>query len=379
MTTFLCLYSIFLLALNNQVFPSVLTQLGGNPRHQGLFLTSLFLLLPVSSAFAGLVADRFGKKIVLITGAGFLALPFAITALIHDYWLRIAAVLSFGIGLGAVEGQASALLTDLHPGKERAIINLSQVFFCAGAAGGPFFISLAYKFVPGLELKSLLLAVAVVTTTVIFGFFFLRDTISTSALSAPGGFNNVLSDREGRLLLISIFFYVAAEMGTAGWITKYAELDLYLPRASAPLSLTLFWGGLAVSRIIVSFALHNIRDTGLISTGLCITLIFQVSAFLIKIPLIALIFFFLTGFGMGTVWPTLVAMTGARYRESSGSAVGLTVASGAAAVPIIHQLIGWLSQDHLLGLRFTLSGLGIFTFLNLFIVNRIVNIQKKNS
>jgi len=72
-------------------------------------------------------------------------------------------------------------------------------------------------------------------------------------------------------------------------------------------------------------------------------------------------------------------MTGARYRESSGSAVGLTVASGAAAVPIIHQLIGWLSQDHLLGLRFTLSGLGIFTFLNLFIVNRIGNIQKKNS
>ena len=166
-------------------------------------------------------------------------------------------------------------------------------------------------------------------------------------------------------------------MGTAGWLAKYTEEYLFLSKASAPLSLTLFWGGLGVSRALVGFLFHSIKDIQLLSAAFLLTFIFQISAFTVKTPAAALVFFFFIGFGMGTVWPTLVAMISMRFKQSSGSAVGLTVAVGATAIPIIHQVIGILSRESLFGLRYTLLGLGLLTLFNLYIIYTLYCIQNQ--
>jgi len=377
MATWICLYSILILAVNTQVFPSVLTRIGGNSVQQGLLLSSFFLLFPFSSVLAGLAADRIGKRVVLIVGAVFLAIPFGITAAVDRLFVRILAVLLFGLGMGTVEGQVSAFLTDIHPGRERSIVNLSQVFFSIGAAGGPFLISLAYRINPGLALSELLWAVTFITVTVMFGFFFLKEESSIEAALDTGGFKKVLHDKEGRLLLLAMFFYVAAEMGTAGWLAKYSEVHLGLSLSISPLSITIFWGGLGLSRALVGFFFKEVRDTHILTAALLLTLAAQMAAFLINMKVASMIFFFFIGVGMGSVWPTLVAIIGARYRESSGSAVGLILAAGGIATPIMHQVIGILSRQDILGLRNTLLGLGIFTLLNLCIVQRIEHEQRR--
>jgi fucose permease len=376
MTTLLCLYSIFVLALCDQVFPSILTSIGGTTYQQGLLLSSLFLLLPFSSAFAGLAADRIGKKAILTIGALFLAIPFAIAALVGNIWIQIGAVVLFGVGMGSVEGQASALLTDVHSGKERSILNLSQVFFCTGAAGGPFLISLAFRFIPDLGIPTLLMAAAAVASSVVFGFLVLKDSHAPHGTVPHSGFKRVLLDKVGRLLLVSMFLYVTVERGIAGWIVKYIEEQFFFQKTTAPVSLTMYWGGMAVSRIIVWLFFSRMHDTHLLGIALFLTLIFQVFIFAATAPATALFCLFFFGFGMGTVWPTIVAMVGARFKESSGSAVGLIAASGAAAVPIIHQVIGILSQERFFGLRTSLFGLTAVTALNLFIVYRIERCMK---
>jgi nitrate/nitrite transporter NarK len=79
----------------------------------------------------------------------------------------------------------------------------------------------------------------------------------------------------------------------------------------------------------------------------------------------------LMGLGMGAVWPTLVAIVGARFRESSGAAVGIMVAAGGLGVPFIQPIVGWLSNPQLLGLRYTLAALGVFTVVNLVLLRWI--------
>lgn len=192
-STLLCLYATFVLAVDVQVYPSVLTKIGSNSMQQSLLLSSLFLLFPLSSVLSGVMSDRIGKKAVLITGRLFLTLPFA--------------------------------------------------------------ISLAFRLDPALRLQSFLWAVAVGTLTLVIGFFFLRA-------------------------------------------------------------------------------------------------------------------------GMGTVWPTFVAMIGRRFKQSSGLAVGLIIAVGGLAVPIMHRIIGVLSREEMFGLRYTLLGLGIFTLGNMFVVRRIEQLEK---
>jgi MFS family permease len=190
-STLLCLYATLVLAVDAQVYPSILTKIGSNSMQQGLLLSSLFLLFPLSSVLSGVMSDRIGKKAVLITGGLFLTLPFAISASVEQFWIRALAVLLFGFGIGAVESQSAALLTDKHPGKERSIINIAQLFFSIGAAGGPFLIALAFRLNPALRLQSFLWAVAAGTLTLVIGFFFLRDGKSSAATLEKGGAGGV--------------------------------------------------------------------------------------------------------------------------------------------------------------------------------------------
>ena len=376
MTTALCLYSILILAVNAQVFPSLLTRIGSNSVQQGLLLSAFFLLFPLSSAISGILADRIGKKAVLIFGALFLALPFAVYASIQVLVIRVFGMLLFGLGMGTVESQASALLTDVHPGRERAVVNLSQLFFSIGAAGGPAAIALIFRVYPELSLERFFWMVGAVTFSVSAGFLLMIPQKAKEASLERGGFGQVLRDPLGRILLVAMFCYSAAEMGTAGWLVKYAEIHLLLPVTAAPLSLTLFWAGLGFSRALLGFHLHGVRDTHILILALLLTLSSRIAAFLIQRPVSSMVLFFFLGVGMGTVWPTLVAMIGRRFRRTSGSAVGLVIAAGGIATPIMHQVIGFLSRESVLGLRFTLLGLGVFTMVNLFIVLRMERLNR---
>jgi fucose permease len=317
MNTLLCLHAILVFAVDAQVFPSVLTKIASDSVQQGHLLSSFFLLFPLSSVLSGVMSDRIGKKAVLITGALFLALPFAVSASVEQFWIRVLAVLLFGLGIGAVESQSAAFLADIHPGKERSVINISQLFFSIGAAGGPFLIALAFRLNPDLRLSSLLWTIAAVTGTVVIGFFFLGDGRSTGPAIERGGFRRVLRDPFGRLLLVAMFFYAATEMGTAGWLPKYAEVYLHFSSGVAPVSLTLFWAGLGFSRALVGFLFHHTRDAHLLMMALGITLIARIAAFTVNLPVASMALFFFIGVGMGTVWPTFVAMIGTRFKESS--------------------------------------------------------------
>jgi fucose permease len=157
-----------------------------------------------------------------------------------------------------------------------------------------------------------------------------------------------------------MFLYVAPEMGTAGWIAKFAEDAFSLSAAVSPLALALYWGGFSASRALFGSFFHRMKNIHLLLFSLTLALTTHFGAFLSPPALNAFGFIFLVSFGMGCIWPTLVTMTGSRFRETSGSAVGLIIASGAAATPITQWVIGILSRDSAFGLRYTLLGLGLF-------------------
>ncbi len=90
MITTFCFLTILAFAVNGQVFPSLLTQLGGTPVQQGLLLSSLFFLFPLSSVVSGYTADRTSKRLIIILGLVFITLAFAFSAeLLPDNELEV--------------------------------------------------------------------------------------------------------------------------------------------------------------------------------------------------------------------------------------------------------------------------------------------------
>jgi fucose permease len=368
---FLCFTAILLLAVSGQVFPSFLTRLGGDSVQQGLLLSSLFFFFPASSVAAGIIADRIGKVRVVAFGILSVALPLALIALFQDVWVRTLTLLLFGVGAGIIESQSAALLTDIHPARERSIMNLSQTLFSVGAATGPFLLALIYTSTDRLPITAVFWFLAGFNALLAVGFFVARKPVPTSVRHQPVGFRRLLADRTLLVLALSIFLYVAAEMGTAGWLAKYGEIHLGMSRELAPVCIAVFWGSLGVSRALVGALTHRIPDRTVLMLALALTVVAQLFAFLTGSRAASLVGIGFLGFGMGCVWPTLVAVAGSRFRGDSGSAVGIMVASGALSIPLIQLAIGFSSRPEVLGLRQSLVALAGLSLLNLLLVLRV--------
>jgi fucose permease len=397
--TALCLAAMLAAALCAQVFPSFLTRIGGSAAEQGLLLFSMFLLYPASSVAAGLAADRVGKRAVLAAGLACIAAPFALSAAVPDLRVRTLAVLLFGLGEGAVESQATALLSDLNPQRERSILSWSQVVFSAGAAGGPFLLAVLFSLPTGATLAAVLWAGAALCAALAATFLL---AFLLAARSAPAGARRAAERagagaRSGRpaggapqpawavvlrpaarglgVLAAALFLYVSAEMGTASWLAKYGELHLGFSPALAPVCISVFWGGLSASRILAGTLSARVPDSPLLYGSLAVSLAGQIFAFSVRQPTAALAGMALAGIGMGAIWPTLVAMAGRRYRQASGTVIGLLAASGGLAVAVIQLAVGWLSAPERLGLRTVLLALALLTAANFFIVRRALAVH----
>ena len=357
--------AILILAVNGQVFPSLLAQFGGSSLQHGLLLTSLFFFFPASSVLSGLAADRSSKRLIIIIGLLLMALSFTLSALFDSLQARTLAVLLFGLGGGAIESQVTALLSDNSPGRERSVINLSQSLFSVGAAAGPFLIVLVYRLKSDISLTAFLWSAALILI-LLSGFFLLaRKDAKPDHGIVPAGLLRLMKNREFVLLTVVIFLYVAAETGTASWLAKYGSLDLGLSPRSAPVCITVFWGGQVVSRMLAGVFKRPLGDRTLLTVSLSFSLAARCAAFLFGHGVFSIVGIGLMGLGMGAVWPTLVAVVGARFKESSGAAVGLIVAAGGLGVPFVQPIVGWLSNPGILGLRYTLAALGLFTVINL--------------
>ena len=372
MITALCYATILVFSINAQAFPSILTRIEGSIFQQGLLLSSLYLLFPLSSGSAGYIADRIGKRPVLMLGAVAMGVPFVIAAFTAGIWTWIAAVLLFGIGSGILEGQASALLSDANPGRERAVLNASQFFYSVGATGGPFLIVALFNFSPGAALSVPLLAAGVISLFLFLWITFTRGEHATSPSLEPASLRTLYRDRVWRLLCISLFLYVAVEMGTVSWLAMYSHEILGVTEAMAPISIGLFWAGLGLSRAAIGFLKIKAHDRTILLAATATGLVFHCAAFLAKSATVAFVLFFILGFCWGSIWPTLVAAAGKRFKNSTGAAVGIMVASGAMAIPIVQPIIGALSSEGALGMRGTLLALAVLIVANLVVIRRAV-------
>ncbi|UCF99946.1 MAG: MFS transporter [Spirochaetaceae bacterium] len=368
---FLCFTAILVLAVSGQAFPSFLTRLGGDSLQQGLLLSALFFFFPVSSVAAGIVADRIGKVRVVTFGVMLIALPLALIALFQDVWARIVTLLLFGVGAGIIESQISALLTDVNPARERSIMNLSQTLFSVGAAAGPFLLAVIYTSTDRLSITAVFWFLAALNALIAAGFPLLRRSAFRSGEHEALGLKKLLRNRTLLALAVSIFLYVAVEMGTAGWLAKYGEIHLGMSRELAPVCITLFWGSLGLSRALVGVLTHRIPDRIVLVFAVGLSIAAQAFSFSVGNTAASLLGIAILGFGMGCIWPTLVALAGSRFRGDSGSAVGIMVAAGALSIPLIQMVIGFTSRADILGLKNSLLGLSALSVLNLLLILRI--------
>lgn len=315
----------------------------------GVFYFAYAVGYALGSFAGGFLTERFGRHWVLTLGAAAHGIGLIALGLSPGWAVFLALAGPTAFGAGVIDGGFNGLFLDLFTtGRGRALNNL-HLFFGIGALAAPLAIGLLSEaglswrwIIAGTGVVAGLLAVAIYSLNVPSG----RRHVVAGAAPAAEPANDASAEpttargigwRRSLPLLVlgfAIAAYVASEIGVSNWLVRFLE---EAPLVLATASLSLFWGGLAIGRLVSARISDRFEHARFGATAAGVAALALVAAVLVPSLPASIALFALVGFAFGPVFPLIVVIGGERYpaRASavSGILVGLAVVGGIVYPP----------------------------------------------
>jgi MFS transporter, FHS family, glucose/mannose:H+ symporter len=142
------------------------------------------------------------------------------------------------------------------------------------------------------------------------------------------------------LLGIAILTYVASEVGVSNWLVRFLEPA---PLSTATLALSLFWGGLAVGRLVSSQLADRFDHVTFTAACAVILSVALIGAIAVPSLPMSIALFAVVGVASGPIFPMIQAIGGERYPDRSAAVGGLLTGCGVVGGTIYPPLMGVLS------------------------------------
>jgi len=358
----------FLTGINFVVFPALgvvftdpeifgLTQ----SRFGNLFIPQTGFII-LSCLIAPFLVNKYGPKKVLIVGnllmifsTGILwLLQFFLGGSFDVFPVLLALVACVGFGFGLSVTTLNPVAGDLFPQSESSAILILNFLIGVGTSTAPLMLALAGKnenwmYVPGIVFTLMILAFA--------AFLFLHFEKDQSfelpeKIKIPGKL---------WIFFIAIILYGFIE-GTFGGFGTILLKNKGLDNGDATLGLSLFWGAVAINRLLVgAFAKRfNLSKFFLISpliVGIAVFLLAQISGAVFLLTLM-----FCIGFFMGSIFPGSIGWGTIEFPVYAVLVSGFLMAADQIGTGVITQVIANFPKEIDLILRI-LSGITVLIFL----------------
>ncbi len=294
---------------------------------------------------AGRFSDKYGRMPVLTAGMATMAVGSVAFALSHSYNPALASCLLIGLGGGCIESVASAAISDLNPGDgHTAMMNWAQVCWSMGAVISPLGVAWGLSNGANWRLAYYIVAAMCIVCAV------MTESARRSSLGRPvqheytkGAWLTVFRNPLIVAFCAGLFIYVGAEGGQASWSALMLE-GLGAKAWIAATSVSLFWLGITIGRIVATKTSRWLSDISIICWSLGFGVVAQSAALLTKDPLMALFLVFMVGFCIGPVWPTTLSIAARAFPDKVGAVFGAIVAFGGLGGTLIPPSLGRLSD-----------------------------------
>jgi MFS transporter, FHS family, glucose/mannose:H+ symporter len=302
----------------------------------------------------GMLTERFGRRAVLTIATVLIGIGVAVLGLVPVWAVVLLATIPAGFGSGAIDGGMNGMILDLYPTARGRALNTLHLFFSLGALSSPLVVGRLVE--AGIPWQAVVLGTAAITIPIalLWATVYLPHGRHRASDSAE-------PSRPGRLALrwplialeIAIGCYVASEIGVSNWLIRFLE---DVPLALATTSLSLFWGGLALGRLVsarFSDRFDHLRyaAASALAAGLA-----TIVAVLVPSTEASIALFAVVGFASGPVFPLIVAIGGERHPDRSAAVSGFLTASAVIGGLIYPPVMGFLSIN--VGLPVAMLGAG---------------------
>jgi len=331
---------MFVFGMVMALLGAVLPALSGRLQFRVAEIGTLFLFMNFTmlacSLVVGAAMDRFGLKVPLAVGPLLVAVTLLLISRAARFEDLLPAVVLLGLGGGALNGGTNTLVVDLHedPKQKASALNLLGVFFGFGALFLPFVIGALLE---ALGIGTLLTASAVVCAGVGLFAMGLRFPPPKQQRRLPAvEMRKLLGSALALVTAALLFFQSGIEFTMGGYIGTYLTRAVGLSVAGASWLLAAYWASLMVARIVLSRILLHADPHRVIlycafgagaGAALAAT---ETKAVLTSAGIL------LCGLSLAGIYPTVLGIAGAAFREHSGTVFGMlfTVAlAGGMALP----------------------------------------------
>jgi fucose permease len=303
----------------------------------------------------GMLTERFGRRRVFTIATLLIGLGTATLGLVPIWSVALLSSVPAGFGSGAIDGGVNGLVLDLFPTARGRALNTLHLFFGVGALSSPLVVGRLVE--GGLPWQALVVGTAAATIPIAVLWAVVRLPHGRHrATTSPG------TTRTGRLALrwplialeLAIACYVASEVGVSNWLIRFLE---DVPLATATTSLSLFWGGLALGRLISArysdrFDHLHYATVSALAAGLA-----TIAAVIVPSTGASIALFAVVGFASGPIFPLIIAIGGERHPGRSAAVSGFLTSAAVIGGLIYPPVMGFLSVN--VGLAVAMVGAGL--------------------
>jgi len=321
-----------------------------------LYLVSA-LLFVIGSLASGLILERLGRGLVLPAAVFAMAAGLALESAAPGWAAFVVGAGIGGFGAGAVEVGMNGLFLDrFHEDRGRALSRL-HLCYSLGALAAPVAIGALVQMgvpwrLPFAATAAVVLAVGLRLVTRDLGV--PRAATAAPSERRPGG-------RPVPLPLVffalAIACYVASESGVSSWLVRFLGAA---PIGVATLSLSLFWAGLALGRIIASRVANRFSPIAVATACGMAAGAALVAAVAVPWIGVSIALFAIAGLACGPIYPMIMASAGALYPARANAVSGILTAAAVAGSVVYPPVMGFISSS--VGLGVGMAGAALLGF-----------------
>lgn len=354
------------LALLGTLFglPEMRERLGADYAGQGNLFLLLYFGILIANLICGPAIDSFGHRITLLVSALLVALALAVFAMANSFLAGALASLLLGMGGGALNTGASALVSDLYVEARGSMLSYLGIFFGVGALFMPFAASTLSALFSVSQLLLISAGLAV--------FVFLNFAVLAFPATRRTGFSLLETLRVARypgvlLFGLVLFCQSGIEGAVGGWTSTYLGTRGASPQLATQI-LTGFWAALMAGRALSGYLLRTMTNQRLLF--LCAAGSLLGCAVLFSAPGIPLMAAAVawTGLCFAGVFPATLAIAGDRYQRSAGTVFGLLFSIAVCGGMAFPWGVGQIGQAFGVRAGMLLPILGAATILILLVV-----------
>lgn len=303
------------------------------------FLPMMVLLwFFVLSVPVGVLQDKYGKRNMLNIGMLIQAVGLGLPFVHYSFGMMFASFILLGIGNTVIQVSANPLLQDVSPSEKLAsYMSTSQFVKAIISFSGPLIATFMARSFGDWRLVFAVYGVTSTLAAVWLGATPIEESKPDRKPATFASCFGLLSNRFVAFMALSIFLIVGAEVAMNTNIANILIARFAIPMETAAIGISLFFAGETISRLIGAIILNWIKPRLFLFLTTLISLLGVVGIFLAPSDIVAFISIFITGLGIGNMFPIIFSLALKKMPDRANEISGLLImaVSGGAFIPLL--------------------------------------------